>query len=207
MNLRKLMLACAPALLAAQPAAAQDYYTGQILLYAGDYCPRGTLEANGAVLNYLSYTALAGQLRDTFGGDGRTGFGLPDLRGRIAIGPGQGPGLANYGMGQRGGVETSTASQVGHSHELSLRAYAGPPNTDNPTGAAFADFPPGAFVYYNEAGPQPTGGPATTPTDGPMGANTVATDTVGGGQPVPVPGPYLALRYCIVAEGRFPSQP
>ena len=204
MTPRTLMLACAPALLIAQPAAAQDYYTGQVLVFAGGFCPSGTLEADGTVRPFTSYPILAQLLGDTFGGNRGLSFGVPDLRGRTAIGSGQGPGLAPYPAGQSGGAETATLPRVPHDHAVTLRAYGGSPNTDNPTGAAFADFPAGVAIYYNAAGPQSPDG--ALPTDVAMGTNSIATSTVGGGEPVPVPAPYLVLRYCIVTDGRYPSR-
>lgn len=210
MRLRKHVppaLACASALFVAQPAAAQDYYTGEVLLYANSACPAGTREADGSLVSISSYTHLGVILGTTFGGNGVTSFGLPDLRGRTAIGLGQGPGLASYGFGQAGGAESATVPQVGHQHAVTLRAYAGPPDTNDPSGAAFADFPAGVSIYYSDAGPQPPAGDPVLPQDGPMANGTVATQSAGGGQPVPLPAPYLVLRYCIVMEGLAPSRP
>ena len=76
---------------------------GDIAWFAGSYAPRGWATASGQLLSIAQNTALFSLFGTTYGGDGRTTFALPDLRGRIAIGAGQGPGLSNRTLGQRGG--------------------------------------------------------------------------------------------------------
>ena len=72
-------------------------FIGQIMLFGGNFCPRGWAEAAGQILPINQNTALFSLLGTMYGGDGRTDFGLPDLRGRVPIHEGSGPGLSTYG--------------------------------------------------------------------------------------------------------------
>ncbi len=87
--------------------AGSDPYVGEIMLVGYTFCPRGTVEANGQLLPISQNTALFSLYGTTYGGDGRTSFGLPDLRGRTVIHNGHGPGLSNRQIGRRGGSETN----------------------------------------------------------------------------------------------------
>ena len=90
--------------------AGPDEYLGEILTVGFNFCPRGTLEADGRLLPISQNTALFSLLGTMYGGDGRTTFALPDLRGRVVVGAGQGPGLTERRQGERGGVETDVAA-------------------------------------------------------------------------------------------------
>jgi microcystin-dependent protein len=79
-----------------------DPILGQIILFGGTYAPRGWALCNGQILLIAQNTALFSILGTTYGGDGRTTFGLPDLRGRVPVGMGAGPGLPAVNPGQRG---------------------------------------------------------------------------------------------------------
>ncbi|WP_206756952.1 tail fiber protein [Tolypothrix sp. FACHB-123] len=86
-----------------QPASAGiDPYIGEVMLSGNTYCPNGWAEANGQMLQVSQNQALFALLGTTYGGDGRTTFALPDLRGREPIGLGQGNGLPAYTLGQKG---------------------------------------------------------------------------------------------------------
>ncbi|MBD0833499.1 phage tail protein [Aestuariibaculum sediminum] len=80
---------------------------GQVVMFAGNFAPRGWALCNGQLLPISSNTALFSILGTTYGGDGRTNFALPDLRGRVVVHPGAGPGLSSYRLGQKGGDEKS----------------------------------------------------------------------------------------------------
>ena len=71
------------------------------------FCPRGWAEANGQILSISKHQSLYSLYGTTYGGDGRTTFALPDLRGRVPVHAGQSPGLSNYVMGQKGGQEST----------------------------------------------------------------------------------------------------
>ena len=87
--------------------AGTDDYIGEIFMVGSNFCPRGSAPANGQLLPIAQNTALFSLLGTTFGGDGRTTFGLPDLRGRTPVHAGQGPGLSNIRLGSKGGVENA----------------------------------------------------------------------------------------------------
>jgi len=90
--------------------AGMDDYLGEIMTVGFNFCPRGTLEADGRLLPIAENTGLFALLGTMYGGDGRTTFALPDLRGRVVVGTGQGPGLTDRRQGERGGAETDAAS-------------------------------------------------------------------------------------------------
>ena len=83
-----------------------DPFIAEIMIFAGNFAPRGWAFCDGQLLPISSYQALFSLIGTTYGGDGRSTFGLPDLRGRTAVHEGSGPGLSNIRLGQRGGSET-----------------------------------------------------------------------------------------------------
>ena len=92
----------------AAPAQAQDFYIGQIITFAGNFCPRGTASAEGQLLSISQNEALFSLIGTYYGGDGRTTFGLPDLRGRSVVNSGTGPGLTEQKVGQKMNFGTDT---------------------------------------------------------------------------------------------------
>jgi len=99
-----------------------DPFIGEIQMFAGNFAPRGWALCNGQLLPIVTYQSLFSIIGTSYGGDGMTTFGLPDLRGRVPIHVGSGPGLSTYTLGQKGGSEStthahSTTDEV-HSHEL-----------------------------------------------------------------------------------------
>lgn len=97
----------------ASGAKAQEFYLGQVITVGFNFCPRGTAEAAGQLLPIDQYTALFSLLGTIYGGDGRTTFALPDLRGRVVMGPGTGPGLPGYSQGQTGVGGVAPGNQFG----------------------------------------------------------------------------------------------
>lgn len=95
------------------PAQARDPFIGEIMQFGGNFCPRGWAMTNGQLLAISQNQALFSLLGTSFGGDGRTTFGLPDLRGRVAVGVGRGPGLSEYRVGKKGGREQAVSPSVG----------------------------------------------------------------------------------------------
>jgi microcystin-dependent protein len=104
MKTAKHLLALAGTAMAAlpQPARAQDLYLGQVILVGFDFCPQGTVEANGQILSIAEHTALFALYGTRYGGDGKATFALPHLRGRVAVNAGEGPGLRTYQQGETG---------------------------------------------------------------------------------------------------------
>src|SRR5688572_5350285 len=100
-------------------------FIGEIIMFAGNFAPRGWAFCSGQLLSIAQNTALFSILGTTYGGNGQTTFALPDLRGRCPVHQGQGPGLSNYSLGQVGGTESVTliASQLPpHSHTVACSA-------------------------------------------------------------------------------------
>jgi microcystin-dependent protein len=83
-----------------------DPFIGEIIMFGGNYAPRGWAFCDGQLLAISQFSALFSILGTTYGGDGRTTFALPDLRGRAPIHEGNGAGLTPRTLGSRGGVET-----------------------------------------------------------------------------------------------------
>lgn len=171
-------------------------FLGQIMAVGFNFAPRGWAMCNGQILSIAQNTALFALLGTTYGGNGQTTFALPDLRGRVPIHFGQGPGLSNYSLGQLAGVENITLTQPqmpAHTHTASavLHASTQAANDTLPTGNYLAD-----------------GGSYQSATDTNMNANavTVTNGIAGSSQPFPILQPYLALNFVIALEGIFPSR-
>ena len=100
-----------------------EEYIGTVKAFGFGFAPRNWASCDGQLLPIASYTALFSLLGTTYGGDGRTTFGLPDLRGHAPIGDGTAPGFSNRPLGQKGGSETntlSTAQMPAHGHVVAL---------------------------------------------------------------------------------------
>ena len=109
-------------------------FIGQIMAAGFNFAPRGWTLCQGQLLAISSNTALFSLLGTTFGGDGRTTFGIPDLRGRVMVSPGTGPGLSPYSWGQVGGQEfvTLNVQEIpSHNHYVRLGGTASTPAGSN----------------------------------------------------------------------------
>jgi microcystin-dependent protein len=170
-----------------------DPLLASILIFAGNFAPRGWAFCNGQLLSIAQNTAVFSLVGTTYGGDGITTFGLPDLRGRVPVHFGQGPGLSNYELGQVGGTENTTLlvnNLPAHKHALNATSEGG--TTSAPAGAYLGNT--GALDReYNTSG-----------TVVAMNANAIGLS--GGSQPFPILQPYLALNYVIAMQGIFPSR-
>ncbi|KTE41438.1 hypothetical protein ATE62_06045 [Sphingopyxis sp. HIX] len=191
------------AAVAAMPAMAQlpppdpieHYYIGQLIEMAGP-CPARWLEADGRLLQKASYTQLFSLIDKTYGGDGVTTFAIPDLRGRIAVGAGWGPALANLPLGGTGGAESQvlTIDQLAtHSHKALIRSVDGDTDTPRPFRNAFG----------KTSGPQYS---TTIAFDGNLHPETLAIQKTGGSDPVSNQSPFTVNRFCIAAWGVFPPR-
>ena len=184
-----LLTTCAPAW-----ADAEDPYIGALMPMAGKTpggtCPRGWLPAEGQLLRLQSYTALYSLLGVSYGGDGQNTFGLPDLRGRTAVGVGQGPGLSRLDRGEQGGDDRTTLLLPNlPAHDLAATTatatHAAPDATHT-------------LAQAQNAGLYASGGTQVV-----LGQSGVA----GQSQPVPTMSPYLTIIWCIATQGAFPPRP
>ena len=176
-----------------QPASASEPFLGQIEYYAFNFAPRNWAKCDGQILPINQNQSLYSLLGTTFGGDGRTSFALPDMRGRIPVhdGGSAGNGLTRRNLGQKGGEEqhTLTAAEIpAHSHSLRGNTSAG--NQVLPAGNALANDAPDE-TYRDEA-------PSVD-----MRAGSIAATASGAHNNMP---PYLVLNCTIAFQGIFPSR-
>lgn len=157
-----------------------------------NFAPVGWAFCDGSVLAISENTTLFQLIGTTFGGDGQQTFALPDLRGRVPVGVGQGSGLSNYIIGQLSGVENVTLSVTqlpSHQHVVSPAANNGEQTSNRPDNAF-----PAVGGYYA----------TTTNSTSPMGAPTLAP--AGSGLPHNNIQPVLGVNFIISLFGIFPSQ-
>lgn len=181
---------------------------GEIRMFGGNFAPRSWALCQGQLLPINSNQALFSILGTTYGGDGRTTFGLPDLRGRTAIHAGNGPGLSDRRLGSKGGTETNTLNVThlaSHSHSGSFGVNKSAGTTDSPANAFPAPIS-GRALSTPPANMQMTGYGATKSGTGTMASNSVVVGNTGGGQPVNNMQPWLAVNYIIALQGIFPSR-
>ncbi len=176
-------------------------FIGTVCLFAFSIIPRGWAACNGQLLSIAQNTALFDLIGTTYGGDGVNTFALPDLRGRVPNGRGQGPGLSNYMMGQAAGEEHVTlfvSNMPQHNHLL--MASEGVATTNDPQNNYLA----------KSTGVLDSGeGTVTVKTYGsqPMSImNAMAVGMTGGTMPHDNMQPYLTMNYCIALQGIYPSQ-
>lgn len=176
-----------------------DGYYGVVTCFAGNFAPRNWAECNGQLMSISQNTALFSLLGTYYGGNGTTTFGLPDLRGRAPVSSGQGPGLSNYTLGQRQGAEAVTLianNLPAHNHNGAALVQLNADSSDgiDPTPN---DAYPARFTGAYAAG-------TNTTMLSPEYTGTISA--AGGGQPVPVRPPYLAITYIICLFGVYPSR-
>ncbi len=172
-----------------------DPFIGQIQPYAFNFPPRSWAFCDGQLMAISSNTALFSLIGTTFGGDGRTSFALPDLRGRSIVHPGNGPGLSSIRWGQRGGSEQFnifTPNLPAHSHTQLIPV-------NNEDGANLDD--PANHVL----GVSGTNDYNATPTANQY-LRQSQTSNIGGNQAISKRSPYLGIYVCIALFGIFPSR-
>ena len=172
-----------------------------IMMFGGNFAPRGWALCDGQLLPISQYSALFSLLGTTYGGDGRTTFGLPEMRGRVPMHPGNGPGLSDYRLVQKGGVQTVTLNTLqipSHTHTLGVS------NADStmavPTSGSSIGVP---------------GEPAGRGITQTFGYNTSAPNTglnpgsitnTGGSQSHENRQPFICVNFIIAMQGFFPSR-
>ena len=174
-------------------ANAQEPFIGEIVMFAGNFAPRGWALCDGQLLPISSNTALFSILGTTYGGDGRTTFGLPDLRSRVPIHAGTGPELSTRRLGSKSGSETNILSVLNlPSHSHTVNAVSEDGNQSLPTG----NLPAGTKLLDKEYSD------ATGNTT--MSASML--NNTGNNQAVNNMQPYLTIHYIIATIGVFPSR-
>ena len=177
-------------------AHAAEPFIGQVQIFGFSFPPRGWAHCDGQILPISSYTALYSLLGTTYGGDGRTTFGLPDLRGRVSIHPGNGPGVDPIYWGQKGGYNSvilSVAQMPAHSHTATVRGAKDRGNQEVPTGNVWATK--SRDRDYSDVAP-----------DVDMMAGTVVIGNAGAGQAHPNMQPSLGVSHIIALVGLYPSR-
>lgn len=170
-------------------------YIGEIRMFGFGRTPNGWQACDGSLLPISQYDALFALIGTTYGGDGQTTFAVPDLRGRLPIHQGQGPGLSNYVIGQMAGTETVTVLQTqmpAHTH--TLVATTGASTATTPGNTLLPGAVSGDTFYVNTV----TGNTAAA-----MSAQMITLS--GGSQPHENTMPTLTVQYCIATFGIFPS--
>jgi len=182
------------------PASASEPFIAEIIMFGGNFAPRGWAFCDGQLLSINQHQALFSILGTTYGGDGRTTFGLPDLRGRVPMHPGTGPGLTTYRLGQKAGVEQVTLTQTqmpSHTHGATVAVNA----TDNSGDAET----PGSNVWAKKARDDDYSSAALDVTMK-AGAVTVTLSNAGGSQSHENRQPSLAVNFIIALQGVYPSR-
>lgn len=189
------------AVISASPAQAcnDQPYMASVCMTAATFCPRGYAEANGQLLDISQYSALYALMGTTYGGDGVTSFALPDLRGRSAIGWGQGQGLTPVMQGEKRGMETVTLdvknlpSHNHSAHAVNATGTSVAANNSWPANPASSDRTPIVYNGYADSGSQVT-------------LNNGVVGMTGNNTPVNNLPPQLGMRYCVALEGIFPPR-
>lgn len=176
-------------------------YLGEIRLFAGNFAPRGWAFCNGQSLSIANNDALFALLGTIYGGDGQNTFNLPDLRGRVPLNQGTGPGLSTYTIGQAAGTETvtlQTSQMPAHSHSLNATTATGSVTTPGPSVMLATPVEAGVSTsLYVVPG-------TSTVNQAPMAAQSITA--TGGSQPHENMMPFQSVNYIIALEGIFPSR-
>ena len=202
-------------------------HIGGMCVFAGNFAPREWAFAHGQILQISQYTAVFALVGTTFGGDGRTNFGLPDLRGRAAVGVGTGPGLSTVQWGERFGFEfvsLSVGQIPSHNHlatntvsvdidetqvtsSANLNAHGSPGDNNSPDGRMLAQN--ASIASYSSSTPNVAMASDAISFSG-AGSTTVSTTTTigntGSGQSHENRMPYLVVNWIVALEGTFPPR-
>ena len=205
-------------------ACSADSYMGSVCMMAANFCPRGFYVANGQLLSIGGQSALYSLTGCLWGGDCRTSFAMPDLRGRSPAGAGTGPGLTELELGSHRGSEyhTQTVSELApHSHTalfspsgqggVGVSVFTGAGASAEPSlnnnylqavGNAFGSVNPDIRIYGDGAGsPIPLGGVSYQADTG-----VVTVLSTGAAAAMPIQGPVVSLTFCVSSDGLYPPR-
>ena len=170
-------------------------FLGEIRIFPFGFAPAGWASCNGQLLAISQNTALFSLFGNTFGGDGRTTFGLPNLQGASPMHPGQGPGLSPYNLGQTGGspnVTLLSAQLPPHPH--TLQGDARPADLNAPSAqTALARSSPSIYKTPAGAATQPMAAQVLGGSGGSSGPHNNLM-------------PYLTLNFCVALQGIYPTR-
>lgn len=181
-------------------------YIAEIRMFGGNFAPRNWAFCSGQLISIAQNSALFSILGTTYGGNGQTTFGLPDMRGRVPVHAGQGAGLSNYVLGEKAGVEkvTLTTNQMpthNHGAQATITAHVGvledDGNTQEVAGHVLSNSP-SEQLYSSDAATGQLGGVSAT--------GTVTVDFNGGSQSHENRMPLLVVNFIICLYGIFPSR-
>ncbi|MFC5049976.1 phage tail protein [Rubritalea spongiae] len=208
-----------------------DPFLAEIKMFAGNFAPRGWAFCDGQLLPISQYSAVFSLVGTIYGGDGRTTFALPDLRSRVPVHPGSGPGLSTYRLGQKGGAETVTLNQTqipSHSHlihdlpgtsavtlsaqaefNVSTAAADEAEPTDSSYLAAASLASGGVVNMFTETAPDEklaSNAVVVTAVGNGVTSSDGATSNAGGGLPHTNIQPFLCVNFIFALQGVFPSR-
>lgn len=169
---------------------------GEIRIIPYSFAPLNWAWCAGGVASIAQWQALFAVIGTTYGGDGRTTFGLPNLEGRVPLGYGQGPATSYYPIAQQYGFNSVslTSNQLpSHTHEVFAGKSAGESTT--PDGNSTVGLYRFNRLYYQSPTPSILA---------PMSNSALAT--AGAGEAHENRQPYLVLNFCIALDGIFPSR-
>jgi microcystin-dependent protein len=174
-----------------------DAFVAEIRMFAGNFAPKGWAFCNGQLLPLSQNTALFSLLGTTYGGDGRSTFGLPNLQGNAPMHPGQGPGLSLHDLGESGGstsVSLLQSEMPQHTHNVNSLSTSG--DVGNPV----------LWAATLGAGRQAAPPNYATIRPGIAAMNPLAISIAGSGNPHNNMSPYLVVTFIIALQGIYPPR-
>lgn len=173
-------------------------FIGEVRMFAGNFAPRSWAFCEGQLLPISQNSALFSILGTIYGGDGRTTFALPDLRGRVPVGSGNGPGLSDYRQGAKGGREsvTVTVAEMPSHHHSSTLKFNPTPTTNSPVNAYLSgvNVANATALSFNNS------------PDGHYATDAFVANNTGGNQSTQLRQPWIAIYYIIAMFGTYPSR-
>ncbi|MBD9407994.1 phage tail protein [Acidovorax sp. ACV02] len=174
---------------------------GEIKMFAGNFAPKNWMFCQGQLLSISQNSALFAILGTTYGGNGVSTFALPDLRGRVPVGTGQGPGLPSMDLGEVAGTPTQTLTinnLPSHNHTVTGSVSAST-SIGTLTGPGSGAVP--AASNHRNAQYAPGASADTT-----LPVTSLTTGATGNNSPISVMQPHLGMNYIIAVQGVFPSR-
>ena len=176
-----------------------DGWIGEMMMFGASWAPRNWALCQGQLLAITQFQALFSIIGTIYGGDGRTTFGLPDMRGRVAMGEGSGPGLSPRRIGAKFGTETNTLNTLqmpSHNHSVALNGETAQADSKNPNNRLLAVVNGESQVYAG----------AVPDTERVMHPDSISQQNVGGNQAVNNIQPTQVVSYIICLNGTYPSR-